>query len=654
MTRLRAYQLDLVKETADALRKHRSVLLQAPTASGKTQMACAIAREARTKVIWFVCHRREILEQTSDALKQGELSGHAIMSRGYKEDPACRIQVCSIDALRYRIKRYPPPDLIILDECHHVAAPSWAKLIERFPDAKLLGLTATPLRLDGIGLEDWFEHLIVGPTTRTLIGRGFLSKFRMFAPSIPDLRGVRIRGKDYDPASLESAMDKPSVVGDAVEHYKRLTPNARALAFTVSVKASKALVAQFKAAGIPAVHVDWKTPRGRRSQAVADLASGVIRVLSNVNVFTEGFDVPAIDAVILLRPTKSFGLYRQMIGRCLRVAKDKVDTVILDHAGNIFEHDFPDNDEAWSLSGRKSGVATDQTEHRFRRCPVCNALHRWSSACPECGYAYKPRDRTVEEIYGELREISETSPKLYEAHGRFASRCKVSQTVVTRWIKKEGLPTHGPRRLIKIEEGLAWVKANGLLDKFETPAAGYERIVAFSKRAKLTAGSVRGMIKRGLPVHPTNSNWLHVENGLRWLRDNPPTDRQPYGETAGKYEPRRAFSDRIGSNQSTVGFMIDKHGLPAAKNGWVSIEAALQWLKSKGLLDENGKYIRFLRAHLPTGFDSKVGFARRLGKTEKVVHWWVKKGLPVDVRGLIPIDEATRWVNENINQREGA
>jgi hypothetical protein len=204
-TKLRDYQQDLIDETVEALRDHRSVLLQAPTGAGKTEMAVEIARKARDKVVWFVCHRQEIVAQTSAALKRAGVDSHGVVAPRYPEDPATKIQVCSIAALRHRFKRYPPPDLIILDECHHAPASSWAKLIERFPDAKLLGLTATPERLDGRGLEDWFEHMIVGPDTRTLIDEGYLSKFKYFAPTILDMRGVRVRGKEYDPRDLEKA-----------------------------------------------------------------------------------------------------------------------------------------------------------------------------------------------------------------------------------------------------------------------------------------------------------------------------------------------------------------------------------------------------------------------------------------------------------------
>ena len=194
--KLRGYQQALIDETVEALRDHRSVLLQAPTGAGKTEMAVEIARRHRDKVVWFVCHRHEIVAQTSRVLRRAGVDAHGVAAPRFPEDPTIKIQVCSIGALHHRLDRYPPPDLIVLDECHHVAAPSWAKLVESFPEAKLLGLTATPERLDGRGLKDWFQHMIVGPDmSPELIKSTPLTGLYAAAPNAPPfisgLRSVR-------------------------------------------------------------------------------------------------------------------------------------------------------------------------------------------------------------------------------------------------------------------------------------------------------------------------------------------------------------------------------------------------------------------------------------------------------------------------------
>src|SRR6266436_2995132 len=582
--KLRGYQQDLIDKTVEALRDHRSVLLQAPTGAGKTEMAVEVARRHRDKVVWFVCHRHEIVAQTSAALKRSGADSHGVVAPRYPEDPTIKIQVCSIGALRHRFKRYPPPDLIVLDECHHVAASSWAKLVEHFPDAKLLGLTATPERLDSRGLDDWFEHMIVGPDTRTLIDEGYLSKFKYFAPTIPDLRGVHVRGKEYDRDDLEKAMSKHTLVGDVIDHYKRLTPSARALAFCISVEAARELAARFTKAGIPAKHVDWETPQEKRDKAVADLASGKIRVLTNKEVFTEGFDLPAIDAVLLLRPTKSFALYRQMIGRCLRVARGKPYTTILDHAGLIFDHEFPDDDVEWSLSGRRSGVAGTHKKYSthgiIRRCPECSTVHKWSAKCPECSYVYQTKDRTIEEVYGELREIAQGVE--YENKKRFAHRCKLSRETIAKYVARKELVTYGPRRLIKIKEGLARVE---------------------------------------------------------WLREN-----------EAKYETQRVFVKRIGTSHGTIVRLL-KAGLPFNDLRLIPIDAAMQWLRRKGFLTKDGKYIKHSgerpRERPMPGFDNQRSFARRVGVAPATVNKWIKKGLPTTESNLIPVDAALRWIEKN-------
>jgi DNA repair protein RadD len=199
-------------------------------------MAVEIARKAKDKVVWFVCHRAEIVAQTSAALKRAGVDAHGVVAPGYPEDPMIPTQVCSIAALHQRLDRFPPPDLIVLDECHHTAAASWAKLVEHFPDAKLLGLTATPERLDQRGLGDWFETMIVGPDTSTLIAAGYLSKFKYFAPTIPDKRNVHVKQREYDPRDLGKVMSKHTLVGDVIDHFKeKLAPNARAPARALEV-----------------------------------------------------------------------------------------------------------------------------------------------------------------------------------------------------------------------------------------------------------------------------------------------------------------------------------------------------------------------------------------------------------------------------------
>jgi superfamily II DNA or RNA helicase len=650
-TKLRDYQTTLIDETVEALRQHRSVLLQSPTGAGKTEMAVEIARRHRDQRVWFVCHRHEIVAQTSGALKRAGVDAHGVVAPRHPEDPTIRIQVCSIGALRHRLKRYPPPGLIVLDECHHVAASSWAKLIKRFPDAKLLGLTATPERLDGRGLDGWFQHMIVGPDTRALIAEGYLSKFRIFAPTIPDLRGVRVKQKEYDRHELEVAMNKQSLVGDVVDHFKeKLAPTARALAFCASVTASRDLAARFKAAGIPAKYIGWNTPRAERDRAVRELASGKLRVLTNVEVFTEGFDLPAIDAVLLLRPTKSFGLYRQMVGRCLRVAPGKRRTVILDHAGVAYEHGLPDDDVEWTLTGRRSDVAKGSPHGGgfMRRCPECYAVHKWSAKCLECGYVYQIRDRTIEEVYGELREIRQGA--VYESQARFARRCKLSTSTIWTYVKQKQMIAYGPRRLIKISEGLAhveWLRENNAAGSYNAPPFGadstkYETQGAFAKRVGTTTHGIQELTKSGLPK--AKNGWVYIEGGLAWLRregrltkDGMYINQRP--QSTPGFDSRLGFAKRLGvNNKGAINRLIDE-GLPINERRLIPVDAAIQWLRREGLLDKDDMHI----PRSTPGFDNRTSFRKRLGVSKTTIASLIKEGLPNE-RGLIPVEDGLEWL----------
>lgn len=215
---------------------------------------------------------------------------------------------------------------------------------------------------------------------------------------------------DYARDELNTAMDKPKITGSAVEHYKKYANGKRAIVFAVSVEHSKHIVEEFQHAGFSAAHVDGETSTDERSLAIERFTRGDIQILSNVELFGEGFDVPVMEAAILLRPTSSLGLYLQQIGRSLRPYQGKEFAVILDHVGNCQRFGLPDQDREWSLEGRDK--TKGDYEAPVRICPECFGAFRPLPICPFCGHVIPLKPRTVETVAGELQEIAQLALRL--------------------------------------------------------------------------------------------------------------------------------------------------------------------------------------------------------------------------------------------------
>ena len=411
---LRPYQQSMLDAGREAYRQgNRAVLFNLPTGGGKTITASTVVHGAAQKrnVVWWLCHRRELVSQAS-ATFYGMNIPHGTVQAGRVSNPGALVQVGSIQTVANRVADLPEPALIVFDECHHIGAASWQALFDRFPRAKVLGLTATPWRLDGQGLGRWFNTMIEGPTVAELIENGSLSPYRMFAPAQPDLSGVGMTGGDYQRGALSKAMDRPQIVGDAIGHYTRLCAGKRAVVFAAGVEASINITAQFNAAGIRAEHVDGSMTADERDAAVARFKAGHTLILSNADLFGEGFDVPAIEAAILLRPTKSLSLYLQQVGRALRPAPGKTEAIILDHAGNSEAHGLPDDVREWSLEDRERRKKGEASEVSIRQCKTCFFVYQPAPKCPNCGYAPPVVSRELEYVEGSLEEVRRGAQRL--------------------------------------------------------------------------------------------------------------------------------------------------------------------------------------------------------------------------------------------------
>lgn len=651
---LRPYQATAVESALRALATSGSAVLQMPTGAGKTKAATAIIERA-SKPVWFICHRQEIERQASRAFSAAGIE-HGIVSPRAKPDYGKRVQIVSVATLARRLAELPAPKLAIWDECHHVAAKSWAKIREALADSRHLGLTATPERLDGKGLAEWFNELVTGPSTRELIDGGWLSDFRYFAPSEPDLTGARLQAGDYYKKDLAKAMGTPVLIGDAIAEYQKNAAGKRALVFCASVEASQELVRRFNESGVPALHVDGKTPTVERDEAVQRLASGEIKVLSNVEVFTEGFDLPAIDAVILLRPTKSLALFLQMIGRALRRAEGKDGALIFDHAGLWLDHDWFDLPIEWSLEGGARQRRLTGRTAGPRRCPECKEVRPVREPVCACGYEF-PTGREIGEYDGVLRELRGGPvdvPEGCELIAHWAKRHGLGSSTVSRWARAGKMSLAGD--YVNSAEADAWLAAGGPGGKFlairppsDVPdSSAYISIPSAARLLNVQQSTVRAWLKsyEG-PV--AGNGWVRLYEFLDWFLKNPDI-RVPTPANNEEYIPAKQVFERLGFSGNTAGsYKLFLNLCRKDVRGNISWKDASDKWKVFRLAQDS-----FRRppstAERPDDYEPGVRFAERLGVTTATVGYWKRKRksqIPHAKNGWIPIVPGLEWVRDN-------
>ena len=412
-------QQEFVINLRQAIREgNQSVLGVASTGMGKTIVSAYIARSAweRGKTVWFVCHLKNLLWQTSKAFWSLGIE-HGQIASG-KRNSKMPVQVATVGTLARRLDKLDPPDLLIVDEAHLAMAATWKKVIEWAKDAgaTVLGNSATPERLDGKGLGYLFDTMVEARPMDWLIDNKRLSEYVIYTSRIAtDLDGVKKQAGDYAQGQLAEAMDKPMLIGDAAAHWKKHANGKRTIAYCVTIKHSKHTAAHLNASGIPAVHVDGESTQDELKEAINGFADGKYKVLCNVQLMTTGFDLSAqvgrevpIEACILLRPTQSVSLYLQMVGRALRMKP--FPAVILDHAGNVMRHGLPDDHREWSLEGKTKGKRKqekDPDELTVQQCQHCYAVFRKGpDVCPSCLEPLPGGGRPeLEQVDGELEMV---------------------------------------------------------------------------------------------------------------------------------------------------------------------------------------------------------------------------------------------------------
>ncbi len=443
MISLRPYQEKGVVEIRIEYRNgHRCVLFVLSTGGGKTFTFSYIADSAGRKggQVLICAHRKELVMQASMSLaklgvehwiiappnviaaikvQQVRELGKVWLRRG------AHVEVGSVQTIVRRLPSITKPTLIIIDEAHHSTAGQWRDIIEYFPDAKVLGVTATPCRTDGQGLGSHvggvFDAMVLGPTMKELIALGCLVEPEIYMPGQEiDLTGVRVtRSGDYNHDQLEVALNsaRPTIVGDAVSWYEKLAKGKRAVVFCASVAAAQASADAFNAAGYKFRSLDGTMDDTERRETVRKLGTGEIDGITSCDIVSEGFDCPGLEVAILMRPTNSEGLYLQQVGRVLRPAPGKKYGIIIDMVGNVQRHLPPHWDREWSLDGGLDSKkrASDSGAPKLMKCPKCFSIHDPAPKCPNmnylgtgepCGHVYTKKERKIEKVEGELVKMT--------------------------------------------------------------------------------------------------------------------------------------------------------------------------------------------------------------------------------------------------------
>lgn len=438
MPQLRPYQAELKADIYSAWATVRNVLAVLPTGGGKTVILSDIVAEHKG-VSCVIAHRQELVGQISKALNLAKVP-HRIMAplplikqitadhmtehgySVYNTGALCGVAGVNTLTSKSRVREYEQfckqCTLWILDESHHCLRSNvWGRAVAMFPNAKGLGVTATPCRADGSGLgahaDGVFEKMVEGPSMAWLIHNGYLTKYRLFCPPGFDRAAIRDAISpttgDYNTKSavVKGAVD--GIVGDVVQSYLKHAKGLRGVTFAVDVETATHLATAYVVAGVPAEVVSADTPDYDRNNAIRRFKRGELLQLVNVDLFGEGFDVPAIEVVSFARPTESYSLYSQQFGRALRILDGKDHAIIIDHVGNIPRHRPPDMRQwSWTLDAadKKQGKGAGDTKP-MRVCTGCTQPYEpFFKACPYCGKVPEPPSRRdIKLVDGDLTEI---------------------------------------------------------------------------------------------------------------------------------------------------------------------------------------------------------------------------------------------------------
>lgn len=372
---------------------------------GKSVIAAHIARLATDKGnrVLFLVHRQELCEQIEKTFTSCGVDMELV-------------HIGMVQTVTRHLGDEPKPAVIIIDEAHHSCAASYMRIVGRFRDAYLIGFTATPVRVGTGGLGRVFNALVESVSTRWLIDNHFLAPYRYYSVKLADTSALHTRHGEFVAEETAALMERPKIYGETVESYRKLADGCRAIVYCASIKASHETAESFRRNGVAAVHLDGTTPDALRKKTVENFRSGTVRVLCNVDLFGEGFDVPDCECVILLRPTKSLTVHIQQSMRSMRYCEGKT-AIIIDHVANYTRHGLPDDKREWTLAERQRSAEENVID--VRECPHCFAVMDAKDVmcedgvrrCIVCGYVFEtPTKREYEREQAELVQILAAAP----------------------------------------------------------------------------------------------------------------------------------------------------------------------------------------------------------------------------------------------------
>lgn len=402
MFKLRDYQTETIDQIYQSMRQgHRRIIVQQPPRTGKTVIMAEIARRATAKHnrVMFVIHRKEVLAQAVATFEQQTVQME-LATMGM------------VQSLSRRLGRLPPPQLILIDEAHHALAKSYVKILRAYPDAFVLFFTATPVRTGHDQLDQVADDIIVGKSIKWLTEHHFLAPYRYFGLGDIDRSKLRKANGDYTTESMDQALNH-QIYGNIVKQYQRLAAGKQAVVYCHSVESAKKVMGEFAKAGISAAEVDGNTPAAARDDLVTKFRNQELMILVNVNLFTEGVDLPNVDCVIMARPTQSLALYLQFSMRCLNPRKGKT-AIIIDHVDNFLTFGLPINDRDWEQAivtrdKRRGNPISGDAGPAITQCQSCYGTFYRDDAkgdrCPFCGAELKAEGKDYKVVNVDLQEI---------------------------------------------------------------------------------------------------------------------------------------------------------------------------------------------------------------------------------------------------------